>query len=77
MFPWERRQMDGNSGPLRTWERFYWGLFVGGLALLLFNRLPSRQPEVADPKARGPDTCGVLALGYPVSHIGIDTQSEI
>ena len=69
--------MDGNSGPLRTWERFYWGLFVGGLALLLFNRLPGRQPESANPQARGLEICGVLVLGYPASLIGINTLHGI
>jgi hypothetical protein len=37
MFPWERRQLQG--GELRWWEKMYWGVFVVGIALILFNRL--------------------------------------
>ena len=49
MFPWERRQMD-EKGPLKTWEKLYWGVFVGTIALLLFNRLPGQKPEPVDPE---------------------------
>ena len=44
--------MDGAGTPLRTWEKLYWGLFVAGLATLLFSRLYRSQPP--DPKARRP-----------------------
>ena len=37
MFPWERRQLQG--GALRWWEKVYWGVFVVGISLILFNRL--------------------------------------
>eukprot|EP00210_Caulerpa_lentillifera_P002237 g2149.t1 len=37
MFPWERRQMDGENAPLRTWEKFYWWVFVVGLAALFYS----------------------------------------
>eukprot|EP00887_Chlorella_sp_A99_P002277 scaffold10.g2277.t1 len=43
MFPWERRQMEG--GKLRPWEKLYWGVFVAGMALFLFNRLPKEKEE--------------------------------
>ena len=42
--------MDGAGTPLRTWEKLYWGLFVAGLATLMFSRLYRSQPP--DPKAR-------------------------
>lgn len=42
MFPWERRQLQG--GALRPWEKFYWGVFVVAISLVLFNRL--RDPPV-------------------------------
>lgn len=41
--------MDGAGTPLRTWEKLYWGLFVAGLATLMFSRLYRSQPP--DPKA--------------------------
>jgi hypothetical protein len=41
MFPWERRHLDGAPGGLKPWEKAYWGLFVGGLAVLLASRLYS------------------------------------
>ena len=50
MFPWERRQMEGGT-PLRTWEKLYWGLFVGGLAFLLYSRLFLADAKKPDPKA--------------------------
>lgn len=37
MLPWERRQLQG--GALRWWEKMYWGVFVVGLSLILFNRI--------------------------------------
>ena len=43
MFPWERRQMEGR-GPLRTWEKVYWGVFVTAMALFLFSRLTDKTP---------------------------------
>ncbi|KAI3431299.1 hypothetical protein D9Q98_004358 [Chlorella vulgaris] len=45
MFPWERRQLQG--GELRWWEKMYWGVFVVGIALILFNRL--EWEKVPDP----------------------------
>ncbi|CAD7701266.1 unnamed protein product [Ostreobium quekettii] len=37
MFPWERRQMDGQGTPLRTWEYVYWWALALAVALMLFN----------------------------------------
>lgn len=37
MLPWEKRQLQG--GDLKWWEKAYWGVFVVGIALFLFNRL--------------------------------------
>ncbi|PRW05773.1 ankyrin repeat family [Chlorella sorokiniana] len=37
MLPWERRQLQG--GELKWWEKMYWGVFVVGIALILFNRI--------------------------------------
>jgi hypothetical protein len=36
--------MDGAGTPLKTWEKLYWGLFVAGLATLMFSRLYRSQP---------------------------------
>ncbi|KAK9808753.1 hypothetical protein WJX72_003037 [[Myrmecia] bisecta] len=46
MFPWEKRQILDSGKPLRTWEKVYWGLFVGAITLLLFNRLRDTEPVV-------------------------------
>ncbi|KAL4423163.1 hypothetical protein ABPG77_007816 [Micractinium sp. CCAP 211/92] len=46
MFPWERRQLQG--GDLRWWEKAYWGVFVVGIALILFNRI--EWEKAPDPK---------------------------
>ncbi|GAB4824256.1 hypothetical protein N2152v2_011302 [Parachlorella kessleri] len=43
MFPWERRQMEG--GKLKTWEKFYWGVFAVAMASLLFNRVSWKEKE--------------------------------
>ncbi|PSC71979.1 L-galactose dehydrogenase [Micractinium conductrix] len=44
MFPWERRQLQG--GDLRWWEKLYWGVFVVGIALILFNRIEwEKEPD--------------------------------
>lgn len=44
MFPWERRQLQG--GELRWWEKAYWGVFVVGIALILFNRVEwEKEPD--------------------------------
>lgn len=51
MFPWERRQMSGDTGGLRTWEKIYWGVFVMGLGLLLVNRLAPENAEKAEKEA--------------------------
>jgi len=48
MLPWEKRQMDGTPGPLKSWERYYWGVFVSALAFLLFSRLTGRDEVVVD-----------------------------
>ncbi|GMH33354.1 hypothetical protein BSKO_01188 [Bryopsis sp. KO-2023] len=37
MFPWEKRQMDGEGTPLRWWEKVYWWVFAGGTAVMLFT----------------------------------------
>lgn len=42
--------MEGGT-PLRTWEKLYWGLFVGGLAFLLYSRLFLAETKKPDPKA--------------------------
>ena len=42
--------MEGGT-PLRTWEKLYWGLFVGGLAFLLYSRLFLAEAKKPDPKA--------------------------
>ena len=42
--------MEGGT-PLRTWEKLYWGLFVGGLAFLLYSRLFLGEAKKPDPKA--------------------------
>ena len=45
--------MDGGSGPLRTWERVYWGGFVTAISIFLFTRLNSRgTPKGEDPEVR-------------------------
>lgn len=51
MFPWERRQLDG-KGPLRWWEKLYWGVFVGGLAFLLISRMLRKQEPEEDPEVK-------------------------
>ncbi len=49
MFPWERRQLQG--GELRWWEKMYWGVFVVGIALILFNRLEwEKAPDPVRPR---------------------------
>ena len=60
MFPWERRQMEG--GKLKVWEKLYWGVFVAGMALFLFNRLPreKEEPKVGAGR-RGAEWGGVRA----------------
>ena len=45
--------MEGGS-PLRTWEKVYWGLFIGGLAFLLYSRLFLSEQKKPDPKASAP-----------------------
>jgi hypothetical protein len=45
MFPWERRQLEGGTGGLRTWEKLYWGVFVVAVSFFLFNRLRENAPE--------------------------------
>lgn len=51
MFPWERRQMSGEPGGLRTWEKIYWGVFVMGLGFILINRLAPEDAEKAAKEA--------------------------
>ena len=51
MFPWEKRQMDGQSGPLRSWEKIYWWIFVSAIAFFLYSRLLGKDTEEAvDPE---------------------------
>ena len=59
MFPWEKRQMDGERVPLHTWEKVYWWIFVGGLTFLLFSwiRGPSSTEKPKDEK--------VIAIQHP------------
>lgn len=57
MFPWERRQLQG--GELRWWEKAYWGVFVVGIALILFNRVEwEKEPDPVSRRARGPPQRG-------------------
>ena len=42
MLPWERRQLQG--GALKWWEKLYWGVFVVGISLILFNRIEWEKP---------------------------------
>lgn len=68
MFPWERRQMEGAGTPLRTWEKAYWGLFVGGMAVLLYSRLFAEQKK-PDPKASGLWLLDYLPAGRQIGPI--------
>ena len=38
-----------SGGALRPWEKVYWGVFVAGLAVLLFNRLREAPKAPPDP----------------------------
>ena len=38
-----------SGGALRPWEKLYWGVFVAGLAVLLFNRLREAPKPPPDP----------------------------
>lgn len=31
--------MSGEKGPLRDWEKLYWGVFVSAIAFLLWSKL--------------------------------------
>ena len=43
--------MDGQSGPLRSWEKIYWWIFVAAIAFFLYSRLSGKDTvEVADPE---------------------------
>lgn len=53
MFPWEKRQLHG--GNLRWWEKLYWGVFVVGISLFLFNRIEwekAPDPAIEEKKQR-------------------------
>lgn len=53
MLPWERRQLQG--GELKWWEKMYWGVFVVGIALILFNRIEwekTPDPAIEERKKR-------------------------
>lgn len=44
--------MDGASGPLRSWERLYWGVFVSAIAYFLYTRMSGKEQEdMTDPEA--------------------------
>lgn len=85
MFPWERRQLDGAPGGLRPWEKAYWGLFVGGLALLLASKLyrsqtatgpaPETEAEAAAKEAAQAEAARALLLGK--SFIGDDDEDPL
>ena len=60
MFPWEKRQMEGGSGPLRTWERVYWGVFVTGLSFFLLSRLHGKSAASTEDPEAGHSACAVL-----------------
>ena len=44
--------MDGTPGPPKSWEKYYWGVFVTALAFLLFSRLTGRDEVVVDHEVR-------------------------
>lgn len=50
MFPWERRQMEDNKAPLKTWEKVYWWVFIGGIAFLLFSWAHRRNTQSSTDK---------------------------
>lgn len=61
MFPWERRQLQG--GDLRWWEKAYWGVFVVGIALILFNRIEwEKAPDPVN---------GLVSLAYFLGCVGM------
>lgn len=41
------QEVPGGSRPLLSWERWYWGVGVGGVALFLYSKLktPDKTPE--------------------------------
>lgn len=47
------REVAGGTKPLRSWEKWYWGVGVGGVSLWLFSRLR--------PDAKTPDEIEVRA----------------
>jgi hypothetical protein len=62
MFPWERRQLQG--GALRWWEKMYWGVFVVGISLILFNRLEwEKEPDPVRPRPLHAPACTPAAMG--------------
>lgn len=43
--------MDGSGGPLRSWERIYWGVFVSAIAYFLYTRISGKDEGTAiDPE---------------------------
>ena len=47
--------MSGEKGPLRTWERLYWYVFVGAIAWFLWSRLlGGKEEDAVDPAVSNP-----------------------
>lgn len=44
---WMSTEVPGGSKPLRRWEKYYWGVGVVGVSLLLYRNLkkPDKTPE--------------------------------
>lgn len=62
MLPWEKRQLQG--GDLRWWEKVYWGVFVVGIALILFNRIEwEKAPDPVRLRCARCACCALRAVG--------------
>jgi hypothetical protein len=66
MLPWERRQLQG--GALKWWEKLYWGVFVVGISLILFNRIEWEKP---------PDPVGGLAVWWECWFCGWEERQHV
>ena len=66
--------MDGQSGPLRSWERLYWGVFVSAIAYFLFTRLSGKDPGVII----DPEVCILPYVGYLIrqDHLPLDEKQS-
>lgn len=64
MLPWEKRQMDGQAGPLKSWERVYWSIFAAAIAYFLYTRLTGKdKEELEDPEVYSRDLGGTRLEG--------------